>query len=91
MSSGARVVFLPGAGGAASFWRPVAERLPVDWSTTLLNWPGAGEEPHDPRVNGFDDLITFAAGGFDGMVRIYDAASGQVKKEFVPVPLEKTK
>ena len=37
------------------------------------------------------DSATLAAGGFDGMVRLYDAASGQLKKEFVPVPLEKTK
>ena len=25
--------------------------------------------------------------GFDGMVRLYDAATGALKKEFVPVPL----
>jgi hypothetical protein len=29
-----------------------------------------------------------AAAGFDGMVRLYDAATGKLKKEFVPVPLE---
>ena len=28
-----------------------------------------------------------AAGGFDGKVRIYDTGTGNVLKEFVPVPL----
>jgi WD40 repeat protein len=37
------------------------------------------------------DSSTVAAAGFDGTVRVYDAGSGQLKKEFVPVPLEKTK
>ena len=37
------------------------------------------------------DSATVAAAGFDGTVRLYDAATGQLKKEFVPVPLEKTK
>jgi hypothetical protein len=30
-----------------------------------------------------------ATGGFDGMVRLYDAATGKMKREFVPVPLER--
>jgi len=28
-------------------------------------------------------------GGFDGNVRLYDVATGQLRKAFVPVPLEK--
>ena len=32
-----------------------------------------------------------ATAGFDGMVRLYDAGTGELKKAFVPVPLEKTK
>lgn len=57
----ARVVFLPGATGDGAFWLPVAERLPTDWPTTLLSWPGAGEQPQDPNIRGFDDLIALAA------------------------------
>jgi WD40 repeat protein len=34
------------------------------------------------------DSATLATGGFDGKVRLYDAGSGQLKKAFVPVPLE---
>ncbi len=56
-----RVVFLPGAGGSADFWRPVAARLPPAWERVHLNWPGAGDEPHDPAIGGFDDLVDRAA------------------------------
>jgi pimeloyl-ACP methyl ester carboxylesterase len=56
-----RVLFLPGAGGSADFWRPVAARLPPTWEQVHLNWPGAGDEPHDPAIAGFDDLVDRAA------------------------------
>ena len=35
------------------------------------------------------DSATLATAGFDGMVRLYDAGTGELKKAFVPVPLEK--
>ena len=35
------------------------------------------------------DSGVVAAAGFDGMVRLYDAGTGELKKAFVPVPLEK--
>jgi WD40 repeat protein len=34
------------------------------------------------------DGATVAAGGFDGKVRLIDAATGEVKQEFYPIPLE---
>lgn len=55
------LLFLSGAGGAAEFWRPVADRLPPDWSRTLLGWPGAGDEAHDPGVESLDDLVARVA------------------------------
>ncbi len=58
------VVFLPGAGGSAEFWKPVAGRLPTSWQTTLLGWPGAGDQPHDPRVACFEDLTELADSQF---------------------------
>jgi pimeloyl-ACP methyl ester carboxylesterase len=61
-----RVLFLPGAAGAAEFWAPVAERLPAAWTKVLLGWPGAGEEPHLPSVSGFEDLVTMAAAALAG-------------------------
>lgn len=54
-------MFLPGAAGAAEFWAPVAARLPASWTKVLLSWPGAGEQPHDPSVRGFEDLVALAA------------------------------
>lgn len=56
-----RVVFFPGASGASEFWVPVADRMPDGWQTRLLSWPGAGTEPHDPGIKGYDDLLDRAA------------------------------
>ena len=51
------LLFLPGAGGASEFWRPLGDRLPSLWRKTYLGWPGLGHQPRDPRVNSFDDLV----------------------------------
>ncbi len=51
------LIFLPGAGGDPTFWRPVGDLLPSAWRRTYLSWPGLGDQPPDPRVNGFDDLV----------------------------------
>jgi pimeloyl-ACP methyl ester carboxylesterase len=56
-----RVVFLPGAAGSPDFWRGVSHRLPPDWEKVRLAWPGAGDEPGDPSVTGFPDLVERAA------------------------------
>jgi pimeloyl-ACP methyl ester carboxylesterase len=61
MSPRPRVLFLPGAGGAAEFWTPVAQRLPPDWETVAFSWPGLGDEPGDPAVTGLDDLVDLVA------------------------------
>jgi pimeloyl-ACP methyl ester carboxylesterase len=55
------VVFFPGAGGVGDFWAPVAGRLPADWDVRLLSWPGAGDVPQSPAVNGYRDLVELAA------------------------------
>jgi pimeloyl-ACP methyl ester carboxylesterase len=52
-----RVLFLPGAGGAAAFWHPVGARLPAALDSVYFAWPGLGGEPADPRVRGFGDLV----------------------------------
>ena len=51
------LVFLPGAGGSADFWRPVGERLPFSGAKIYLSWPGLGDEPRDPAFMGFEDAI----------------------------------
>jgi pimeloyl-ACP methyl ester carboxylesterase len=64
------LVFLPGASGRSTFWRPVAERLRDLGPSLLLGWPGFGGEPPDPSIHGLDDLYRWLlrrlpAGSFD--------------------------
>jgi poly(3-hydroxyoctanoate) depolymerase len=51
------IVYLPGASGLRSFWRPVAERLADVGPATLLGWPGFGDEPVDETVRSVADLV----------------------------------
>jgi pimeloyl-ACP methyl ester carboxylesterase len=52
-------VYLPGAGGTVSFWRPVAERLAdVGLGPAVrFGWPGFGDEPADDNVRSVADLV----------------------------------
>jgi len=52
-----KVLFLPGAGGSADFWKPVGALLPADWPKHYFGWPGLGNQPHDPSIRGMDDLV----------------------------------
>ncbi|HKE79203.1 MAG TPA: alpha/beta hydrolase [Solirubrobacteraceae bacterium] len=52
-----RALFLPGAGGAAGFWHPVGACLPAPLDKVYFAWPGLGDQPADPDVRGFDDLV----------------------------------
>jgi surfactin synthase thioesterase subunit len=52
-----KLIFLPGALGAAEFWHPVGELLPAEWEKVYLTWPGLGAQDPDPAVRGFDDLV----------------------------------
>src|SRR5437764_14136698 len=49
------VLFLPGASGAGTFWEHVRQRLPRDWTTCLVDWPGLGNVPG--TSSGFEDLV----------------------------------
>ncbi|QRK11378.1 alpha/beta fold hydrolase [Archangium violaceum] len=60
------ILFLPGAGGAASFWHPLGALLPASWRKTYLSWPGLGLEPHDPSVRSLDDAVAHASRGLEG-------------------------
>jgi pimeloyl-ACP methyl ester carboxylesterase len=51
------LVFLPGAGGAASFWSPVAERLADLGPAQLFGYPGFGGAPADPAIRDLDGLF----------------------------------
>jgi len=51
------LVFLPGAGGSASFWRPVADRLTDLGQVQVFGFPGFGDVPADRSVKSLDDLF----------------------------------
>lgn len=51
------LVFLPGAGGSASFWRPVADKLADLGPVHLFGFPGFGGLPADPGIESLDDLF----------------------------------
>jgi pimeloyl-ACP methyl ester carboxylesterase len=50
------LVFLPGAGGRASFWRPVADRLADLGPVHLFDYAGFGG-PAAPGIQSLDDLF----------------------------------
>jgi len=54
-----KTLFLPGAGGSASFWKPVADYARL--SGVFFSWPGLGSEPPRPGVDSIDDLIALVA------------------------------
>jgi pimeloyl-ACP methyl ester carboxylesterase len=52
----APVVYLPGAGGRSSFWRPVADRLSYRLAPIVLGYPGFGDVPPMPTLRSTHDL-----------------------------------
>jgi pimeloyl-ACP methyl ester carboxylesterase len=50
------LVFLPGALGRSSFWRPVADRLKDLGPAQLVGWPGFGDVPADPAIDSLAGL-----------------------------------
>lgn len=51
------ILFLPGSGASPDFWKPVGQLLPAEWPKHYFGWPGLGDQPHDPAIKGFDDLV----------------------------------
>ena len=70
------VVFLPGAGGSADFWRPVGDRLPKSWPKRYIAWPGLGDQPHDPDIRGMDDLVRLVVSRITGRVDLVAQSMG---------------
>jgi pimeloyl-ACP methyl ester carboxylesterase len=50
------IVYLPGAGGRSSFWRPVADRLWRRGAPIVLGYPGFGDVPADPGLRTLSDF-----------------------------------
>lgn len=60
-----QLLFLPGASGNTGFWCPVAERLTHPAQRRHLGWPGFGDTPRDPEINGLPDLLTLVLAQLD--------------------------
>jgi pimeloyl-ACP methyl ester carboxylesterase len=73
-----KILFLPGAGGSPEFWQPVARLLQNEWDKLLFGWPGLGDQPHDPTVNGIDDLVRLVEVEIDGPVDLVAQSMGGV-------------
>ena len=70
------LLFLPGAGASAAFWRPVADRLALDQERRFFAWPGLGDEPHDPDVRDLDDLVAMVLAAIDEPVDLIAQSMG---------------
>ncbi|WP_409298791.1 alpha/beta fold hydrolase [Pseudomonas sp. KCJK8993] len=52
-----QLLFLPGASGNRQFWQPLAMQLRHPARHVHLGWPGFGDTPAQPDVQGMDDLV----------------------------------
>ena len=71
-----KTLFLPGASGRASFWKPVAAHLGCDG--VFFGWPGLGAEPPRQGVDGLDDLVGLVADEIHEPVAIVAQSMGGV-------------
>jgi pimeloyl-ACP methyl ester carboxylesterase len=83
-----KLIFLPGAGGNPAFWRPVAERIDHPVEKRLFGWPGFGDVPARPDVNGIDDLVSMVLAEIDRPCALIAQSMGGVVA--VRAALEKT-
>ncbi|CAI3117168.1 Sigma factor SigB regulation protein RsbQ [Acinetobacter calcoaceticus] len=51
--------FLPGASGSTTFWHPLIEKLPQQYRTKIIGYPGFGDTPESFEVKGFEDLTNY--------------------------------
>lgn len=56
MPTPSQLLFLPGASGNTDFWKPAAQLLRQPAAHVHLGWPGFGDTPHDPAIQGIEDL-----------------------------------
>jgi pimeloyl-ACP methyl ester carboxylesterase len=69
-----KTLFLPGAGGSASFWRAAANVTKLH--RIFLAWPGLGHEPQASDVNSLEDLVTIVLEHMDEPVNIVAQSIG---------------
>lgn len=60
-----KLLFLPGASGNTSFWKPAADLLTHPAQKVFLGWPGFGPTPKSPDINGIQDLVKLVVAEID--------------------------
>jgi pimeloyl-ACP methyl ester carboxylesterase len=53
------LIFLPGASGSTTFWQPLIEKLPQQYHTKIIGYPGFGDTPESVEVKNFEDLTNY--------------------------------
>lgn len=53
------LIFLLGASGSISFWHPLIEKLPQQYRTKIIGYPGFGDTPESLEVKSFEDLTNY--------------------------------
>lgn len=53
------LIFLPGASGSINFWQPLIEKLPQQYHTKIIGYPGFGDTPESVEVKNFEDLTNY--------------------------------
>ncbi len=69
-------MFLPGAGGDTTLWRPVAEGLSHRGPRRFFAWPGFSGAPSDASVRGLDDLAHRVVAEITGPVVLFAQSMG---------------
>lgn len=69
-----KTLFLPGASGSATFWKPVATHAGLEG--VFCAWPGLGAEPSKQGINGIDDLVRLVASEITEPVNIVAQSMG---------------
>jgi pimeloyl-ACP methyl ester carboxylesterase len=65
MTAPAQLLFLAGASGDTSFWRPAAGLLRHPAASVFVGWPGFGPTPADPDMDGVAGLAASVAARID--------------------------
>jgi pimeloyl-ACP methyl ester carboxylesterase len=73
-----KLLFLPGASGNTSFWKPVMDRLSAPGERVHLGWPGFGPTPPDPAIGGLEDLVALVTAKIDGPTALIAQSMGGV-------------
>ncbi len=73
-----RLLFLPGASGNTSFWKPVADALAYPCDRMHYGWPGFGPTPPDEAVRSMDDLVAKVVADIDRPTALIAQSMGGV-------------